>query len=319
MRAVTIQEFGDPTGMAVVDLPDPTPGPGQVLVRTDAIGVGGVDVLTRRGALGSRSTPGTVLGSEVAGHVAAVGAGVDPSWRGRRVWAGTGSAGGYAELAVADLADVTPLPDGLPAVDAVALGSAATVAHFALARAPFASGESVLVRGAAGSIGIAAVELAVRGGAATVAVTTSSPDRGRRLRDLGATAVLDRAGVGDTDTPDDFDVVIDVVGGADVPRFVDRLAPNGRMVLVGAVGGFPPADFGTRLMETFQRSRSVATLSLASVPAAARDAVRSANFATTVRGDLHPVVHDVLPLDRAADAHRAVDRGAVFGRIVLRP
>jgi NADPH2:quinone reductase len=319
MRAVTIREFGDPSGMVVVDLPDPTAGAGQVLVRTEAIGVGGVDVLTRRGALGARSTPGTVLGSEVAGYVTAVGVGVDPSWRGRRVWAATGSAGGYAELAVADLADVTPLPDDLPAVDAVTLGSAATVAHFALARAPFAAGESVLVRGAAGSIGIAAVELAVRGGARVVAVTTSSPDRGRRLRDLGATAVLDRTGAGDPDAPSDFDVVIDVVGGADVSRFIDRLAPNGRMVLVGAVGGFPPGDFGMRLMETFQRSRSVATLSLASVPAAARDAVRSANFAAAVRGALHPVVHDVLPLDQAADAHRAVDRGAVFGRIGLRP
>ena len=319
MRAVTIREFGDPSGMAVVDLPEPTPGAGQVLVRTEAIGVGGVDVLTRRGALGGRAIPGTVLGSEVAGHVVAVGAGVDPAWRGRRVWAATGSAGGYAELAVADTADVTPLPDDLAAVDAVTLGSAATVAHFALARAPFAPGESVLVRGAAGSIGIAAVELAARGGAGAVAVTTSSPDRGRRLRDLGATAVLDRAGAGDPGAPGSYDVVIDVVGGADVSRFVDRLAPNGRMVLVGAVGGFPPADFGMRLMETFQQSRSVATLSLASVPAAARDAVRSAAFAAAVRGELHPVVHAVLPLDQAAEAHREVDRGAVFGRFVLRP
>ncbi len=319
MRAVTIREFGDPSGMTVVDLPEPTPGAGQVLVRTEAIGIGGVDVMTRRGALGARVTPGTVLGSEVAGEVVAVGPGVEPAWRGRRVWAATGSAGGYAELAVADVADVTVLPDGLAAVDAVTLGSAATVAHSALARAPFTPGESVLVRGAAGSIGIAAVELAARGGASAVAVTTSSPDRGRRLRGLGATAVLDRAGEGAADTPEDFDVVIDVVGGADVPRFIDRLAPNGRMVLVGAVGGFPPADFGMRLMATFQRSRSVATLSLASVPAAARDAVRIGNFAAAVRGELHPVVHDVLSLDQAAEAHREVDRGAVFGRMVLRP
>jgi NADPH:quinone reductase len=106
-----------------------------------------------------------------------------------------------------------------------------------------------------------------------------------------------------------------------MPAFIDRLAPNGRMVVAGVVAGLPPADFGMRLMGAgaFQQSRSFATFSLNTVPAPARDAVRAEQFAAASRGDLHAVVHAVLPLDRAADAHRRMDAGEVFGRIVLTP
>lgn len=167
MRAVTIERFGDPSGMTVGYAPAPDPGPGQVVIRTEAIGVGGVDAVIRRGTLGGWGfEPGLVPGSEVAGTVTAVGADVDGSWVGRRVWAFTGVGGGYVEQAVARLDDVVPLPEDLSPVDAVTLGSSAPVAHFALAHVHLAPGESVLVRGAAGSIGIAAVELAVRGGRA---------------------------------------------------------------------------------------------------------------------------------------------------------
>ena len=319
MRAIAINAFGDPSGMAVTDVPTPVPGTGQVLIQTEAIGVGGVDAVIRRGTLGSGFPVGMIPGSEVAGTVTAAGPDVDASWIGRRVWAFTGTAGGYAEYAVALLEDVTVIPEALSSVGAVTLGSAATVAHFALAQARFVAGESVLVRGAAGSIGIAAVELAARGGAAAVAVTTSSAERGRRLTDLGATHVLDRAGDGGRDAPAQFDVIIDIVGGADVPAFIDRLAPNGRLVLVGAVAGYPPADFGMRLLQSFQQSRSVGTFSLASIPAAARAAARLDLFEAAVRGDLHTVADDILPLDQAADAHRRMDDGSVFGRLVLTP
>lgn len=315
MRAVVIGDVGDASGLRVVEREIPSPGPGQVLVRTEAIGVGGVDVMIRRGGLGS-SAVGTVAGGEVAGAVSAVGDRVDRSWVGRRVWAATGTSGAYAEQAVAHVDDVTAIPSALSSVAAVTLGSAATVAHFALAHARVSPGESVLVRGAAGSIGIAAVQLAARAGAGAVAVTTSSADRGRRLRDLGATHVLDRSGAGDAGS---VDVVLDVVGGADVPAFLDRLSPNGRYVLVGAVAGLPPADLAATLLRTFQLSRSFATFSLATVGATERNRVREQLFLAAVRGDLAPVVHSVLPLDQAAEAHRQMDRGTVFGRIVLVP
>ncbi|TQR82696.1 zinc-binding dehydrogenase [Mycobacterium hodleri] len=321
MRAVAIHRFGDPSGMAMVEVPSPVPGAGQVVVDVEAIGVGGVDAMIRRGTLSAAYgfPVGIIPGSEVAGSVTAVGVGVDESWIGRRVWAFTGVGGGYAEHAVA-----------------VTLGSAGPVArrprtrrregrrrrrlaHFALQHAHFMAGDSVLVRGAAGSIGIAAVELAAGAGARLVAVTTSSPERGERLRELGATHVLDRSGHGDSSAPATVDVIVDVIGGPEVPAFIDRLAPNGRMVVAGMVAGPVPVDFGERLLNSFQMSRSFGTFSLDTVADDAKARVRAAQFAAAIRGELHAVVHDTLPLEQAAEAHRQMDEGRVFGRIVLTP
>jgi NADPH:quinone reductase-like Zn-dependent oxidoreductase len=306
--------------MEVVHVPAPHASAGEVVVETEAIGVGGVDAMIRRATLGgSGFRAGMVPGSEVAGTVVRVGDGVDRAWVGRRVWAFTGLGGGYAEQAVAAVGDTVALPDGLSSVDAVTLGSAAPVAHFALEHGRFAPGESVLVRGAAGSIGIAAVQLAVRGGAGAVAVTTSSQVRGAALLGLGATHVLDRAGDGGPTAPASYDVIVDVVGGAGVPSFLDRLAPNGRMVAVGMVAGLPPADFGMSLLSAFQQSRSFSTFSLNSVPVAARDRVRAESFVAAAAGRLTAVVDDILPLEAAAEAHRRMDAGTVVGRIVLTP
>ncbi|MEU4654094.1 zinc-binding dehydrogenase [Streptomyces sp. NPDC023723] len=320
MKAVAIKAFGGPEGLAVIELPVPVPGAGQVRIATEAIGVGGVDAVIRSGALAAYGyRTGHVPGGEVAGTVTAVGDGVDAGWLGRRVWAFTGTGGGYAEQAVAPVAEVLPLPAGLSAVAAVTLGSASVVAHFGLAQARFTPGESVLVRGAAGSLGITAVQLAARRGAGAVAVTTSSAERGERLRELGATQVLDRSGAGGRAAPAEYDVVFDVVAGADLPSFFGRLRPSGRLVVVGAVGGQPPADFGAPVMAAFQRSLSFAAFSAATVPVADRQAVRSEQFAAAARGELRTVVHQVLPLDRAERAHRAMAAGEVFGRIVLTP
>jgi NADPH:quinone reductase-like Zn-dependent oxidoreductase len=320
VKAVAIKAFGGPEGLAVIDLPAPVPGAGQVLIATEAIGVGGVDAVIRSGALAAYGfTEGHIPGGEVAGTVIAVGDDVDTSWIGQRVWASTGVGGGYVEQAVAPVEEIVPLPADLSAVDAVTLGSSGVVAHFALAHAHFAPGESVLVRGAAGSIGILAVQLAARGGAGAVAVTTSSAERGERLRKLGATHVLDRSGEGGEDAPTGYDIVIDVVAGPDLPSFLDRLNPNGRLVVVGVVGGQPPADFGTTMMAAFRKSLSFATFSADTVAASDRRAVRIEQFAAAERDALHAVVHEVLPLEQAVLAHRKMDAGEVFGRIVLTP
>ncbi|WP_077797096.1 zinc-binding dehydrogenase [Streptomyces sp. JHA26] len=321
MKAVVIRAFGDPDGLEVVDVPVPVPAPGQVRIATEAVGVGGVDAVIRRGTLAAHGfREGHLLGSEVAGRITAVGEGVSDSWTGRRVWAFTGLSGGYAEQAVAAVEDVLALPDGLTCADAVTLGGSGVVAHFALDRARLTPGETVLVRGAAGSIGITAVQLAAGNGAGAVAVTTSSAERGARLRDLGATHVLGRTGGGGgPDAPVGFDAVIDVVGGPRLPLFLDKLNPNGRYVAVGVVGGQPPADFGMRLMDAFRKSLSFAAFSSDTVPAPDRQAVRSSQFAAAAHGDLRTVVHEVLPLDQAALAHHRMDTGEVFGRVVLAP
>ena len=320
MKAVAIRSFGSPEGLAVVDLPDPAPAAGQVLITTEAVGVGGVDAMILSGALAAYGfREGHVLGGEIAGAVAAVGDGVDASWAGQRVWAFTGTGGGYAEQAIAPASTLIPLPAALPAADAVTLGSSGAVAHFGLRHGRFAPGESVLVRGAAGGIGIMAVQLAARGGASAVAVTTSSAERADRLRGLGATHVLDRNGQGGQDAGAGYDVIIDVAAGPAMASFFARLNPNGRMVAVGAVAGDPPADFGMEMFAAFQKSMSFATFSAATVTDADRRAAIAELFAAAGRGELRSVVHEVLPLEQAALAHQKMAAGEVFGRIVLTP
>jgi NADPH:quinone reductase len=243
----------------------------------------------------------------------------DASWIGRRVWGFTGTGGGYVEHALAPVEQILPLPAGLSAAAGVTLGSAGAVAHFGLRHARFAPEETVLVRGAAGSIGIMAVQLAARGGAAAVAVTTSSPERGERLRRLGATHVLNRSGDAEAEGPAGYDVIIDVVAGKDMPSFLDRLNPNGRMVAVGAVAGQPPADFGMKIMRAFQKSMSFAAFSAATVSQTDLCAVRSELFTAAGHGEVEAVVHELLPLDEAVLAHQKMDAGEVYGRIVLTP
>ncbi|MGW4912324.1 zinc-binding dehydrogenase [Streptomyces sp. NPDC004270] len=244
---------------------------------------------------------------------------VDASWIGLRVWGFTGTDGGYVEQAVAPVEQILPLPSSLSAVAAVTLGSSGAMAHFGLRHAHFTPGETILVRGAACSIGIMAIQLAARGGAAAVADTTSSAERGERLRRLGATHALDRSGHAEKEAPAGYDVIIDVVAGEDMPSFFDRLNPNGRMVAVGAVAGQPPADFGTKIMAAFQQSMSFAALNAATVAQADLRAVRSEQLAAASRGEIETVVHEVLPLGQAVLAHQKPAAGEVFGRIVLTP
>jgi NADPH:quinone reductase len=321
VKAVVIKAFGGPEGLSVVDVPAPEPGAGEVLIEVEAIGVGGVDALIRSGALAAWAPfrEGLVPGSEVAGTVIAVGHDTDSSWIGQRVWAFMGLGGGYAEQATAAVEDVVPLPTGLSAAGSVTLGSSGVVAHFGLQHAHFSPGESVLVRGAAGSIGILAVHLAAQGGASAVAVTTSSARRGELLRKVGATHVLDRSGAGDATAPPAYDVIFDVVAGPELPVFLDKLRPNGRLVAVGAIAGPPPAALSAALMANFRKSLSFAIFSADSVSPAERRTVRTEQFAAAADGRMPLVIHEELPLDDAAPAHQKMQDGEVFGRIVLRP
>lgn len=165
------------------------------------------------------------------------------------------------------------------------------------------------------------VQLAARGGASAVAVTTSSAERGDRLRELGATHVLVRASEEGQDAPPGYDVIIDIAAGAAIPSFFARLNPSARMVVVvGVVAGCPPADFGMQLFSAFQKSLSFATFSSDTVPAPDRCAVRAAQFEATGRGAADGGARGAGgKLEQAVLAHQKVDAGEVFGRIVLVP
>jgi NADPH:quinone reductase-like Zn-dependent oxidoreductase len=163
-----------------------------------------------------------------------------------------------------------------------------------------------------------AIQLAVRGGASAVAVTTSSAERGDRLRQLGATHILDRSGNGEN-APAGYDVIIDIVAGADMPSYFAKLNANGRLVAIGVVGGFPPPDFAVTMMAAFQKSLTFSTFSASTVSEPDKHAATANLFAAASRGELQMVVHDVFPLDRAVLAHQTMEAGNIFGRLALVP
>jgi len=316
MKAVIVPSFGDSGVLVVVDRVEPTPGPGQVVVKVEAAGVGYVDVMARKGDYQPLSEPGFIPGLEAAGTVAAVGEGVDAQWAGQRVFLLT-KGGAYAEAVVADLGDVAPLPSGVSAADAVALGVNALVAVLGLERANVKEGERVLVRGAGGGIGLMAAQLAALAGSEVTAIT-SSPERGERLRALGVAHVQDRR-AGQDGRGSSYDLVVDPVAGPDLGRYVESLRRNGRYLLVGSAGGVPElAAFGS-FLATYHNSPTLYAFSLNSVDAETVGNAAATLFEQAARGDLRAVIDEQFPLAEAHRAHERLESAPVFGKVILRP
>ncbi|WPB89505.1 quinone oxidoreductase family protein [Streptomyces malaysiensis] len=312
MKAVVVRASRE---LDVVDAPEPAPGPGQVLVDIDAIGVGYVDVMARRGEYPYFPGAGSVPGLEVVGRVTSAGPHAPEATDGHRVLA-LPSFGGYAEKAVADADRVLPAPPGVDAADVVALGVNALVAEGVLDRAGAAPGERVLIRGAGGGIGVLATQIAAaRGGEVTV--VTSSAARGERLRALGAARVVDRTG---SALPDEtYDVIVDTVAGPDMGKHLELLRLNGRYVLCGAAGGAPGPESFEPLLSRFHTSPTLIAFSLNSV--APEDLRTSWARVLTMleEGRLSPVLDRSFPLTEAEAALRLVESGKPFGKVVLNP
>lgn len=312
MKAIVVRAFGESDQLSLVDLPDLVAGKGQVVIDVEAIGVGLVDVLARRGYLGATEA-GFVPGVEVAGRVASVGTGADESLIGSRVFAQ--GQGGYAEQFVADSSRIAILPEGVSPETAVALGVNALVARFSIRKAGVAAGERVLVRGASGGIGNIAAQMAVRSGAVVTAVTRT--EEADRVHALGVREVVRRDRDPEPEGP--FDVVIDPVAGEGMLRLMGTLAPNGRYVVNGAAAGFPPQGIDQAMLQNFSKSLTYSMFSLDSV---SRGDIRTAAeeiFAEAARGELRPIVARVLSLQDAAAAHDLLETGAHFGKVVLKP
>lgn len=309
MRAAVVRSSGE---LLVGEVPDAEAGPGQVLVETEVVGAGFVDVMVRRGHYAGPAE-GLVPGVEVVGRVRAVGRDVPDDLVGRRVLA-LPALGGYAELVAVDAARVLPLADGADAAGAVALGVNALVAEVSLGRAGAGPGSRVLVRGGSGGIGVLATQLAATRGAEVTAITSSAA-KAERLLALGAATVVDRAA---STVPDGtYDVVIDPVGGPDMPSFVELLNANGRYVACGAAAGLPPDGFFHALLGAFQKSPTLMAFSLNSV--GANDLRSSWEEITTLwtKGALEPVISERLPLAEAERAVTALENGTPFGKVVL--
>lgn len=312
MKATQISSYGAPDVLRVTDVARPEPGPGEVLVSVGASSVNGHDALVRSGGMkivsGRRFPIG--VGLDFAGAVAATGAGVDSVTIGEAVWGTVHPrekrvVGGAAEYVVVAADRVGPVPAGVSAVEAAALVVPGITALTALRDAThLAKGESVLVRGAAGGVGTATVQLAHAFGARVTALARAR--HAAALTDLGAARVLDYRET----TPEEigpFDVIVDTVG-TDLARYRRRLSSGGRMVTVGLSGPAIAAIaastvFGARRIRTFSANPHTAQL---------------AELAGQVAsGALRPVINGVYPLDDITSAHRAFDEGGVLGRQVV--
>lgn len=315
MRAIVVESTEGDGTLAVVEVTRPEPGPGQVLIEVEAIGVGYVDVMARRGEYAYSTGAGAVPGLEVAGTVVGCEADAPRDLMGRSVFA-LPHEGGFAEFAVADATRVFRVPEELSASGAVAIGLNALVAAVALNRAEVDAGHRVLVRGAGGGIGLMATQIAAARGA-EVTVVTSSLDRERRLRALGASHSVDRrkGGPGSTET---YQVIVDPVAGADLPNHLSMLDINACYVLCGSAGGPPPVDPFAELLKNVHRSPILMIFSLNSVDENELQEAWTQVIDAVAVGSVHPVVHDELPLTDAARALATVERGEVFGKVVLR-
>jgi NADPH:quinone reductase-like Zn-dependent oxidoreductase len=312
MKAAQITSFGAPDVLRVVETDRPSPGTGEVLVSVEATSVNGHDALVRAGRvrLVSGSTFPIGVGLDFAGAVVATGPGVRGYHPGDRVW-GTlhprrrHTVAAAAEYVVVPADRIGLVPVGASAAEAASLVVAGTTALIALRDSVrLAHGERVLIRGAAGGVGTAAVQLAHTMGGQ---VTALARDRHATvLNDLGADTVLDY-GATDSDHIGPFDVILDTVG-TELNCYRGRLAKGGRMVTIGLSG------------------QALAAIAVSSVHGSRRIRAFSANPDSTLLGDvagyvmsgaLRPVVHSVYPLRDIAAAHAAFERGGTLGKHVI--
>ncbi|WP_327180774.1 NAD(P)-dependent alcohol dehydrogenase [Streptomyces sp. NBC_01334] len=312
MKAAQITGYGAPDVLRVNDVDRPVPGAGEVLVSVEASSVNGHDVIVRAGELkmvsGRRFPIGA--GLDFAGVVVETGADVESHRAGDRVWGMVHprqrhTTAGAAEYVVVPADRIAPAPAGLSPVDAASLVVAGVTALIALRDSVrLAGGERVLVRGAAGGVGTAAVQLAHAMGGH---VTALARDRhAQLLTGLGADEVLDR-GSTTSDRIGPFDVIVDTVG-SELHCYRNRLAKGGRMVTVGLSAGALAAIAASSV----HGSRRIRTFSANPDSAVLRDLTDH-----VTSGALRPVVDSVYPLADIAAAHAAFERGGAVGKHVI--
>lgn len=322
MRRVRYFEYGDPDVLTVEEADTPTPGPGQVLIRTEAIGANFVDTKFRQGggAIFRRALPGTLTG-DVVGTVAAVGPDVDEQQVGRRV-AGLAE-DAFADYVVTDAQWLASVPDGLDLGAASMLPMGGPVALRTLRSGRLAAGETVLIHAAAGGIGHLVVQLAKLLGAGTVIATASSPTKLDFTRTCGADVAIDYT---ESDWPDQVrkaaphgvDVVIDSVGGETLQRSFDVLAPFGRVVVFGAASGEMSSIHPASLAAMKSVTGFAITAWRTAAPGPARQEMTEVADHVTA-GRLRTAVHARLPLAEAAAVHRLLEDRSNLGRVLLLP
>ncbi|MCE0765861.1 zinc-binding dehydrogenase [Pseudonocardia kujensis] len=321
MLVIRVDEFGGPEVLQPVEVPDPVPGPGEVVVEVEAAGVLTLDTLIRRGgAPGPRfATPLPYFpGRGAAGRIRAVGAGVDPGRLGQRVLADV-EGGAYAEQLVAPVGALLPVPEGLEAAEAMVMLHDGGTALAVFGDVGVRPGELVLVLPAAGGVGSLLVQLARSTGARVLAAARGA-EKLALARSLGADLAVDYGEAGWADAVRRrvglVDVVVDGVGGALGRAAFGLVAEGGRYSNYGMAGG-PPTEVDPA--EAYSRGVSVRGLEQLAGSGGGRRARQERMLREAAAGRIRPVVGRRFPLAKAADAHTALQDREIVGKAVLVP
>ena len=318
MLAVVFDEPGDADQLRLTDLPRPEPGPGELLVRVHATAVNRADILQRRGLYPPPPGASPLLGLELAGEVAALGAGVASPALGTRV-CGIVAGGGYAEYALLPASCAIAIPDAMSFEQAAAFSEVWLTAYDALfERGKLQRGERVLIHGGSSGIGTAAIQLAVRAGA-EVMVTVGSDEKGERCLALGATRFVNYRNQQFADVTGDIDVVLDIMGAAYLDANLRVLRTGGRLVIIGMQSGVR-AELDLMRVLRGRLTVTGATLRARSIEEKAELSQRVANdvLPAMLAGELKVVVDQVLSIVDVQTAHRRLEASEHVGKIVLR-
>lgn len=320
MKAIQVREFGPPNVMQVVELPDPAPGIGQVVVRIHAVGVNPVETYIRSGAYARKPELPFTPGADAAGVVEAVGEGVRRFRVGDRVYTAGTITGAYAERALCDESTVHALPERATFAQGAAVNIPYATAYRSLFhRAHAAAGETVLIHGATGGVGIAGVQLARAHGMIVIGTGGTSEGRARVLAE-GAHHVLDHRDPGYLDAlmalteGRGVDVILEMLSNVNLGKDLTVLAQGGRVVVIGCRG---TVEINPR--EAMARDAAILGMVLMNGSEREIRGIHAALVAGLENGSLRPVVGREFPLAEAPAAHEAVLAPGALGKIVLMP
>jgi NADPH:quinone reductase len=325
MKAIRVNQFGGPEVLRLEEVPDPKPGAGQVAVRMKAIGVNPYETYMRAGTYPRKPALPYTPGQDGAGVVESVGpaasSGEPVKWKaGDRVYIAGSLTGAYAELSLCDARLIFALPPHVSFAQGAAINIPYSTAFRALFhKAQARGGETVLIHGASGSVGSAAVQLARAAGLHVVGTVGS--ERGRKLvQEEGAHQVLDHKSEKHFDEAlaltggRGFDVIIEMLANVNLGRDLPIVAPRGRVVVVGNRG---PVEIDAR--NTMTKDSSIIGMSMWNASTEDVISIHSALVAGLENKTLRPVINQEIPLSDAARAHVAVMSDGAHGKIVLIP
>jgi NADPH2:quinone reductase len=320
MKAIRVSQYGGPSVLKIEDVPTPAPGPNQVLVRNHAVGVNPVDTYLRSNTDNRGPKLPYTPGSDAAGVVEAAGPGVTAVKSGDRVYFGGTVNGAYAELSLCDVAQVHSLPESVSFAQGAAVNVPyATAYHALFNRGHGEAGETVLVHGASGGVGIGAVQLARARGLTVIG--TAGTDRGRRLvLEQGAHHVLDHNAPGYLDElmrltgGRGVDVVLEMLANVNLEKDLGIIAMRGRIVVIGNRG---MVEVNARL--AMNKDAAILGMALFHATPGQLAGIHAALVEGLRNGTLRPVVGQELPLAQAARSHEAVMEAGHHGKVVLVP